>query len=668
MTNEQPSGFQPFAQLQARLPEFQASYGKGDAKDAQPERPEAGSAKTPDPIAANQDWLEGKFVELKELLAAQAEEKSVIASFSDKLAGIAARIDALSERMPDPEVIGALHSQLGALSQSLDDTSSQSARDADRIAAAAREILAAAADVEEARQGFEHAARYTAGTLGQTVVATASRAAVLAAEQVATALLPAAAERSGVERLEGELRALNRQSRETGERTEAALDKMHETLREYLERNRAVHNAVHAAPHKRQPGPHVPISSNTPAYTRGAKGFSSGAADLPRLDSITIRERRKPDDSLVKALEEAGERIAVQKQAREPSATEGAFSGADCRAPDFTEGSSAVREDEKGLPLGGIAIVALILLSVAAGLFYLHSARHAQPVNELSRDGAQLGVLKPTAAAAGGRVTPAALRIGQEARMPMPAWEIPAMFSSAGENHGASVPLPDRAAEDLKDLEMAARQGDKEAQFRIGTRFLSDGAFTNGGAAVAARWLDRAAGQGHLEAQFMLASLYERGAGVVKDEAKAMALYRNAAAGGHIRAMHNLAVLLSGHESPQDYREAAVWFGRAAQAGLTDSQYNLALLYERGLGVEQDLARAYLWYQAAARSGDKEATRQADRLKHALAAGDGGPQASAPQAGSPRASSSGATSSRGSSWHPALEDRAKAADLGGARG
>jgi localization factor PodJL len=222
------------------------------------------------------------------------------------------------------------------------------------------------------------------------------------------------------------------------------------------------------------------------------------------------------------------------------------------------------------------------------------------------------------------------------------------LLSSASENSAGAAIQPERAAEDLKDLEAAARHGDSEAQFRIGTRFLSDGAFSNGGAATAARWLAKAAGQGHLEAQFMLASLYERGAGVAKDENQAISLYRKAANAGHIRAMHNLGVLLSAHESPQDYSEAAVWFARAAQAGLADSQYNLALLYERGLGVEQDLSRAYLWYRAAGRGGDKEAARQAERLKRALPAGAGGTQAS--------------------SWRPSLEDRPKAPDWSGGRG
>ena len=66
----------------------------------------------------------------------------------------------------------------------------------------------------------------------------------------------------------------------------------------------------------------------------------------------------------------------------------------------------------------------------------------------------------------------------------------------------------------------------------------------DGGPAAAARWFAKAAGQGHNEAQFMLASMYERGAGVEKDEARAIALYRQAASAGHVRAMHNLGAML----------------------------------------------------------------------------------------------------------------------------
>ena len=49
-----------------------------------------------------------------------------------------------------------------------------------------------------------------------------------------------------------------------------------------------------------------------------------------------------------------------------------------------------------------------------------------------------------------------------------------------------------------------------------------------------------------------------------------------------------------------------------------DSQFNLAILYENGLGVPKDARQAYKWYALAARSGDKDAMRRRDALIAAL--------------------------------------------------
>jgi TPR repeat protein len=51
---------------------------------------------------------------------------------------------------------------------------------------------------------------------------------------------------------------------------------------------------------------------------------------------------------------------------------------------------------------------------------------------------------------------------------------------------------------------------------------------------------------------------------------------------------------------PQDYSQAAVWFGRAADQADPMAQYNLAQLYQSGRGVQQDIVRAYMWYSLAA--------------------------------------------------------------------
>jgi localization factor PodJL len=80
-----------------------------------------------------------------------------------------------------------------------------------------------------------------------------------------------------------------------------------------------------------------------------------------------------------------------------------------------------------------------------------------------------------------------------------------------------------------------------------------------------------------------------------------------------------MAVLSVGRDtSTSDYETAVRWFTEAAEHGVTDSQYNLAVLLESGLGVPKDLTAAYRWYALAARGGDKEAVRRRDRMKERL--------------------------------------------------
>src|SRR5262249_36697802 len=43
-----------------------------------------------------------------------------------------------------------------------------------------------------------------------------------------------------------------------------------------------------------------------------------------------------------------------------------------------------------------------------------------------------------------------------------------------------------------------------------------------------------------------------------------------------------------------------------------DSQYNLGILYARGIGVEQNLAESYKWFALAAQQGDQDSARKRD--------------------------------------------------------
>ena len=81
--------------------------------------------------------------------------------------------------------------------------------------------------------------------------------------------------------------------------------------------------------------------------------------------------------------------------------------------------------------------------------------------------------------------------------------------------------------------------------------------------------------------------------------------------------------------------DSARWFAKAAGLGLPDSQFNLAILYERGDGVPQSLADAFKWYSIAAASGDAESRTRMVLLKNQLTDADKAAATKAAQAFSP---------------------------------
>jgi TPR repeat protein len=51
---------------------------------------------------------------------------------------------------------------------------------------------------------------------------------------------------------------------------------------------------------------------------------------------------------------------------------------------------------------------------------------------------------------------------------------------------------------------------------------------------------------------------------------------------------------------PQDDRQAAVWFRKAAEQNFAPAQYALGALCTQGRGVPQDKEEAYFWFDLAA--------------------------------------------------------------------
>ena len=59
--------------------------------------------------------------------------------------------------------------------------------------------------------------------------------------------------------------------------------------------------------------------------------------------------------------------------------------------------------------------------------------------------------------------------------------------------------------------------------------------------------------------------------------------------------------------SKNDFKEAAVWWNKAAEQGQATAQYNLGVMYVKGQGVPQDYKEAFNWYLKAANQGNAQA-------------------------------------------------------------
>ena len=109
--------------------------------------------------------------------------------------------------------------------------------------------------------------------------------------------------------------------------------------------------------------------------------------------------------------------------------------------------------------------------------------------------------------------------------------------------------------------------------------------------------------------------------GVPTTYGDAMRWYGNAAKAGHPQAQFYLGYMYeTGVRIAKDTAKAALWYRRAGEQGHVQAQYNLAQLYLRGDGVLRDPAAAAAWYRRAAGAGMLDAQYALAAL---LEAGDG---------------------------------------------
>ena len=173
---------------------------------------------------------------------------------------------------------------------------------------------------------------------------------------------------------------------------------------------------------------------------------------------------------------------------------------------------------------------------------------------------------------------------------------------------GDGVPQDHREA--VKWYRLAAERGYAAAQFTLGKMYAEAGRGLSGwkpegvpaqDLPEALRWLRLAADQGNAEAQHFLGVMSDIGLGVPLDHREAVKWYRMAAEQGHASAQHSLGgSYAEGEGVPQDYREAVKWYRKAAEQGHAWGQHSLGNSYAKGEGVPQDHVKAHAWLNLAA--------------------------------------------------------------------
>ncbi len=112
-------------------------------------------------------------------------------------------------------------------------------------------------------------------------------------------------------------------------------------------------------------------------------------------------------------------------------------------------------------------------------------------------------------------------------------------------------------------------------------------------------WFMVAAKQHHTEAEYYVGLYYQNGKGIPQNIEQAIYWYEKAALKKNRNALYHLAMILIKQED-KDYKVIARLLEQAAALDHPHAQYNLAVMYQKGDGVPQDMKRSFFWYEKAA--------------------------------------------------------------------
>ncbi|MDE6408839.1 MAG: protein kinase [Muribaculaceae bacterium] len=181
-----------------------------------------------------------------------------------------------------------------------------------------------------------------------------------------------------------------------------------------------------------------------------------------------------------------------------------------------------------------------------------------------------------------------------------------------GEMYDAGILLPNNLSEAIKHYELAALNGDADAEFNIGRLyFMGRGVIKD--VDIAFKWFEKAAKRNNANAQIVIGWYYHHGLGVhVKQNFEtAFNWYLKAGENGQEDAMADVKGFFNrGLYVKKNNETAFKWTLRAAERGFSASQKEVGDMYKSGVGVIKDYSKAFEWYLKAAEQGNAKAMNQ----------------------------------------------------------
>lgn len=160
---------------------------------------------------------------------------------------------------------------------------------------------------------------------------------------------------------------------------------------------------------------------------------------------------------------------------------------------------------------------------------------------------------------------------------------------------------------------------DTAAQANVGACYYTGEGFQQD-LAEAFRWFSLAASDGNKSAQYLLAEMYADGQGTELNLTLAKEWYEKSAAQGHQDAQKKLNKLKSSWDTPYQQLTVKDMAGKvidgdayfvsaanSAQTGNAKAQFDLGVMYFRGIGVPQDYHKALVFFEKANDLGHERA-------------------------------------------------------------